>query len=1181
MATALDGRTKRALVIGIDKFDKLAPRYQLSGCVNDAKLMYRVLCDHFGFLPEHIETLHDEQATRDAILAAMDRLIDATGKDDVVVIHYSGHGSQMTDREEDEADGLDETIMPHDSGRDPEPNRDITDDEIYLKLLRLTEKTSNVTLIFDCCHSGTITRDAFGGKARGVEPDRRPIEQLPPSPVGGSMSRSVPRDEGPSGWLPMDGRYVLIAGCRDDERSYEHAVGEGETRVVHGALTFYFCQELRKLLPNATYQDAFEPARAQVTAGNPYQHPQIEGALDREVFGVRDIVPMRFVGVAGRAGGTVTLAAGAAHGMTTGSEWSVYPHGTKTTERSTPIGVVKITGVGAISSEAIIVQEARPDAIVESARAVEKTHAFSLEIGVQLVPGAGVGAATELAAMKQEINDSRLLRLVNDEASAAVRLYLLGSRTTVSETDPVPQLGPLDQTTWVAVANGEQIAPLEKLGGVTRLRENLEIWARYRHVLALENPDAASGLRGKVRLELLRRGPDGEWVRADPEQAGGQIVFEEGDEVAINVFNDGDESVYVYLFDFGLSGRVKMVYPRGPGEALSPGKAPFRLPREKGWSLGFPQNFRPAASAGGDSLKSGLETFKLFVTRRQANFGFLEQEGMRAPPPDSRSAERRAAPTMLEELMRASYSGERTRDVFETAVAPEEDWTTVQHSFVLQEKTPSKDLVPDGRDLPLGNITLRTRGFRGRAKLYPWGSARARAAQLATDRLERALASANISEASTIEIAAGEEVGPAARSTSVGEPALELDVPVPGAGRGQLLLCQDESGVASWQFAREERQRIATRGERGVEVGVQTYVIRRRVIQNGRPVARGLLGAVGKKFLKVLVFPLLEPEIGEVADFFAARWERAKRPYRLRSFTPDDYQGAQAAELDAEALRRLGDGRALLLVHGTFSRAHSAFGSLPREFVEQLHQRYGRRVFAFDHFTLSEDPAQNVEWFLQRLPSDSNLDLDILCHSRGGLVSRMLVERQGQFSLGSRKLRIGKVVFAGTPNAGTALADPIHMEDLVDGYTNLLSFLDILPDVGVIDVLDAIITVVKQLAVGALKGLEGLQSMSPRGKFARGLNSGVRAGDTRYFALASNFVPESPGLKEFAIDHFADRIFRVKNDLVVPTEGVFQSNGSGFFPIEDRHVFEGPRIGHTAYFADQEARGRILQWLGG
>ena len=62
-------------------------------------------------------------------------------------------------------------------------------------------------------------------------------------------------------------------------------------------------------------QDAFEPARAQVTAGNPYQHPQIEGALDREVFGVRDIVPMRFVGVVGRAGGTVELAVGAAHRM--------------------------------------------------------------------------------------------------------------------------------------------------------------------------------------------------------------------------------------------------------------------------------------------------------------------------------------------------------------------------------------------------------------------------------------------------------------------------------------------------------------------------------------------------------------------------------------------------------------------------------------------------------------------------------------------------------------------------------------------------------------------------------------------------------------------------------------------------------------------------------------------------
>ena len=68
----------------------------------------------------------------------------------------------MTHREGDEADGMDETTVPFDSGRDLYPNRDITDDEIFAWLRKLSARTDNITLIFDSCHSGTIDRDPFG-----------------------------------------------------------------------------------------------------------------------------------------------------------------------------------------------------------------------------------------------------------------------------------------------------------------------------------------------------------------------------------------------------------------------------------------------------------------------------------------------------------------------------------------------------------------------------------------------------------------------------------------------------------------------------------------------------------------------------------------------------------------------------------------------------------------------------------------------------------------------------------------------------------------------------------------------------------------------------------------------------------------------------------------------------------
>lgn len=120
------------------------------------------------------------------------------------------------------------------------------------------------------------------------------------------------------------------------------------------------------------------------------------------------------------------------------------------------------------------------------------------------------------------------------------------------------------------------------------------------------------------------------------------------------------------------------------------------------------------------------------------------------------------------------------------------------------------------------------------------------------------------------------------------------------------------------------------------------------------------------------------------------------------------------------------------MVHGTLSRAHTAFVRLPQELVADLHRRYDGRVFAFDHYTLSEDPRQNVDWFIEQLPESIKLDLDIVCHSRGGLVSRVLTERQSELSLGSRTLNVNRLVFVATPNTGTVLTDAKHLGDLVD-----------------------------------------------------------------------------------------------------------------------------------------------------
>ena len=686
MANAVNHRNKWALLIGIDRYAHLGARYQLNGCVNDAELMARILQDHFGFPAQRVTLLRDEEATRDAILAAMDALVERVGDDDIVVIQYSGHGSQMRDREGDEPDGFDETIVPHDSGRGAHPNRDITDDEIYLRLLRLTERTPYVTLIFDCCHSGTISRDPFGANARWVEPDERPVEELPPSPVAGEMAPAVRRDLGPSGWLPLGERYVLIAGCRDEESSYEYRVRQNGSTLTHGALTYFLGQELVRATPGTTYRDVFERVSAQVTAVYARQHPQMEGARDRELFGVRDIAPMRFVPVQQRAGDRVTLGAGAAHGLTVGSQWAIYPQATKQVTDETPrLGRVAITAVHAVTSEARVREEEPANAIAAGCRAVEEAHFYGeMRLVVDLqAPDGYATAVDELTAL---VEASPLLRRAGDGEAADVRVYLIAPRAAVRDGDPVPQLGAVAEATWAVVGpDGRLTMPTHAVsepGVAAVLRDNLEKAARYRYALALRNPNEDSLLKGKVSFTLLRQAPDGSWTVAEPDEASGQIVFEEGERIAMEITNRHSAPIYVSVLDFGLTGAISLLHPiAGASERLEAGRS-IQIGVRQGdeIELYMPEDFPYTPDPNDEVPAGGTEVFKLFATTHESDFSLLVQEGYRD------LGQGAGADTPLGQLLGMALTGQGTREARRNRVPSDEEWTTVERSFFLQRR---------------------------------------------------------------------------------------------------------------------------------------------------------------------------------------------------------------------------------------------------------------------------------------------------------------------------------------------------------------------------------------------------------------------------------------------------------------------------------------------------------------
>jgi hypothetical protein len=238
------------------------------------------LQSNYGFTVEDIRILTDERATTANIRKRLKRLASDMQPGDVVVFHYSGHGSQVRDRDGDEElkDHLDEIICPYDLDWD-DP---ITDDELGKTFANIPEGAS-VTVLLDSCHSGTGLRE-FGPIAQRnkfLVPPPDIFHRTGPEIRNEGVNRSVTmhaakprfRIQALGKSLADTQRAILIAGCRDDQLSADAWI-DGD---FHGAFTYYFWNAAEALGWHATYEKTVEKVTAALKDDNYTQVPQLEG----------------------------------------------------------------------------------------------------------------------------------------------------------------------------------------------------------------------------------------------------------------------------------------------------------------------------------------------------------------------------------------------------------------------------------------------------------------------------------------------------------------------------------------------------------------------------------------------------------------------------------------------------------------------------------------------------------------------------------------------------------------------------------------------------------------------------------------------------------------------------------------------------------------------------------------
>jgi uncharacterized caspase-like protein len=258
---------KRSLHIGINDYPGTGS--DLSGCINDAN-DWRATLEAHDF---KASSLLDAEATKSNIHEAISKIVADTGRDDIAVITYSGHGTWVPDENDDEVDGRDEALCPYDITQ----GQILTDDELY-EIFSNRKRGARIIVISDSCHSGTVTRAA--NLMPGAEKESwnfQKIRFLAPEfyiKDDAALLRRARQVEK----IRANGRIraaaVLLSGCKDDEYSYD-AWFNGRP---NGAFTYAALQTLKNLPDTATYRDWYKEIRKILPHVNYPQTPQLSAS---------------------------------------------------------------------------------------------------------------------------------------------------------------------------------------------------------------------------------------------------------------------------------------------------------------------------------------------------------------------------------------------------------------------------------------------------------------------------------------------------------------------------------------------------------------------------------------------------------------------------------------------------------------------------------------------------------------------------------------------------------------------------------------------------------------------------------------------------------------------------------------------------------------------------------------
>ncbi|HLK50035.1 MAG TPA: hypothetical protein VKT49_17950 [Bryobacteraceae bacterium] len=388
-----------------------------------------------------------------------------------------------------------------------------------------------------------------------------------------------------------------------------------------------------------------------------------------------------------------------------------------------------------------------------------------------------------------------------------------------------------------------------------------------------------------------------------------------------------------------------------------------------------------------------------------------------------------------------------------------------------------------------------------------------------------------------------------------------------------LTLVENDDGVLLWQ-----QGSVIPPAEAAVPG------LRRRSFRAASPESEG-------EYVDHLVIEPLEPSRANQALLELDNWINPLRGmYEWKNGT-----------LSSAPVAPVKSGKILLVVHGTFSKGEAIFQQLNAPTNAAGRNLLGKagnmksgydQILSFEHPTVSVTPMLNAV-DLARAFAGSDAVIDVIAHSRGGLVTRWWLE-----SL-DRSDQLRRAILVGSPLGGTSLASPPHLRHLLSWFSNFNRFLatgsalasNMIPFLHVITALAQFTAFVTSLAAktplvdAAVAMIPGLASMSRiSNNFELDRLRAVQDARIEYYAIKSQFQPEDPGWKvwRYFVDSPPERavsaLFPNENDWVVNTVSMTERLQLPSARVKDFGARSD--IHHTSYFLQGDTASQIGQWLG-